>query len=65
MFLAVYDTNNSDIQLEIDLKKFLTGKIEGQTTGQNQHRPWSIQTNARSNIFYFLYFLTFNTRLLA
>ena len=65
MFLAVYDTNISDIQLEIDLKKSLTGKIEGQITGQNQHRPWSIQTNARSNIFYFLYFPTFNTRLLA
>ena len=39
MFLAVYDTNISDIQLEIDLKKSLTGKIEGQITGQNQHRP--------------------------
>ena len=61
MFLAVYDTNISDIQLEIDLKKILTGQTEGQTSGQNQHRHWPIQ----SNIFHFLYFLTFNTRLLA
>ena len=28
---------------------------------ENQHQPGPIQTSARSNIFYFLYFLTFNT----